>query len=137
MSGTLTDRASLLPTSRWTVPVGVAVGVGADLAFDPVHRHVPLCPFRALTGWDCPLCGSLRAVERLAHGQVDAAVHANLLLVVSLPLLAWMWLDAQTRSAAGQPRRAASPRVIAAMVLLSAAFTVVRNVPSMSALRPT
>ena len=51
--------------------------------------NVPLCPFHAATGLYCPLCGSLRGVGDLAHGHVMAALGSNLLLVVTLPLLAW------------------------------------------------
>ena len=42
--------------------------------FDPaVTWWFPSCPFYALTGWLCPLCGSLRAVHALLHGAPRAA----------------------------------------------------------------
>ena len=41
-------------------------------AFDPAHRHVPLCPFHTITGWQCPLCGGLRCADALVHGQWSA-----------------------------------------------------------------
>ena len=51
--------------------------------------NVPLCPFHAVTGLWCPLCGSLRGLELLGDGQMLAALGSNLLLVVTLPVLAW------------------------------------------------
>lgn len=45
------------------------------------------CPFHYLTGYDCPGCGSQRALFCLLHGDVKGAIHQNLLLVASLPLL--------------------------------------------------
>ena len=132
----LAARPPLWTHARWTSLTCGAAGVAGDVAFDPVHRHVPLCPFRAITGWDCPFCGSLRAVDRLVHGQVDAALQANAVLVLALPLLAWMWFDSAARRATGQRPRHAPRWAVAAGVLVLAAFTVVRNLPSMSVLRP-
>jgi hypothetical protein len=51
--------------------------------------NVPLCPFHAVTGLWCPLCGSMRGLELLGDGQVMAALGSNLLLLVTLPVLAW------------------------------------------------
>lgn len=45
----------------------------------------PKCPFRLATGYDCPGCGSQRAVHRLLHGDLAGAWHANPLLLVLLP----------------------------------------------------
>jgi Protein of unknown function (DUF2752) len=123
--------------SRSYVAAGVALlGVGADVAFDPVHRHVPLCPFHAVSGWWCPLCGSLRAVDALAHGRVPAAVHDNLLLVAVLPLLAWWWVDTLRRARGSRPRRAVAAVAVVALVALATVFTIVRNGPFGAALRP-
>jgi hypothetical protein len=57
--------------------------------YDPAKYSFFLqCPFHKLTGLDCPGCGSQRAVYSLLHGDLKGAVHHNLLLVMSLPLLA-------------------------------------------------
>jgi hypothetical protein len=47
---------------------------------------MPSCPLYALTGWLCPLCGSLRALHALLRGAPLAAFAFNPLLVVALPL---------------------------------------------------
>ena len=60
------------------------------------------CPFRALTGWDCPLCGGTRMGAALLHGDVLAAFGFNplaLLGLVILGVLGALW----TVEAAGGP----------------------------------
>ena len=88
---------------RWrrawpTALLGVgAIAVGAVLLrFNPnaAGNPLPACPFHAVTGLYCPGCGSTRALHALVHGDVATALAMNPLLVISLPLLAWMALDA-------------------------------------------
>ncbi|GIJ00457.1 uncharacterized protein DUF2752 [Sediminihabitans luteus] len=59
---------------------------------DPGARHWVTCPFLSLTGWSCPLCGSLRATHDLAHLDLAAAWASNPLWVVAVPVLALAWL---------------------------------------------
>jgi hypothetical protein len=133
VSSRLTARPSSRPIQ---VAAGAAVALAAAVAFDPAHRHVPLCPFHTITGWQCPLCGGLRCVDALVHGQWSAALHDNALLVAALPVLAWLWLDAWRRSRAGRPHRSLRRRGIVTVVVVLAAFTLVRNLGPMGALRP-
>ena len=44
------------------------------------------CPFRALTGWECPFCGGTRLGSALLHGDVAAAFAYNPLVFLSLVL---------------------------------------------------
>jgi hypothetical protein len=46
-----------------------------------------LCPFRALTGWDCPLCGGTRMGATLLHGDVSDAFMLNPLALIGLVIL--------------------------------------------------
>ena len=111
---------------------GLGVGVLAAGALtyvglvDP-HRSgsvFPLCPFKLLTGWNCPACGGLRMTHDLLHGDVSAAVTDNVFLLIGLPLLAgWaLW-----RSRRGRP--ALTPIALAVIVLAALTWTVVRNIP--------
>jgi hypothetical protein len=105
----------------------------ADVAFDPAHRHVPLCPFHALTGGWCPLCGGLRAADALAHLQWRAALHDNVVFVLALPLIALWWVR-WVRD--GRPSHRLGRGAVVAIVLVGVAFTIVRNLPFAHALRP-
>ena len=122
--------------SPWRVLGLLALATVGDVAFDPLHRHVPLCPFHAVTGWDCPLCGGLRAVDHLAHGHLAAAAHANLLVLVGLPLVALWWLDWALRARRGRPARGPGRTGTVALVAVAVLFTFVRNLPGFAALRP-
>ena len=108
----------------------------ADVAFDPSHRHVPLCPFHAVTGWWCPLCGGLRAGDALVHGRFATTVHENVLLVLALPVLAGMWTVWLRRSRTGSAGPVLRRGAVVAVVGVLIAFTVLRNLPFAGALRP-
>ena len=139
--GASTARSEHLrvPTHRRRFPVAVlAVGaLAVDDVVDPTRTHLPLCPFHALTGWDCPLCGSLRSAYSLSHLQFAEAMRDNLLFVAALPVIIAVWLDCAARSRAGRPRRVSSKPTIALVVTLAIAFTALRNLPSVSGLRPS
>ena len=78
------------------VALGAAALAGCVAAalVDP-ERSVPVtvCPFRAMTGWDCPGCGATRALHDLAGGRVVAAAEHNLLLVLAVPLVVLAYLQ--------------------------------------------
>lgn len=115
-----------------------AAGVGlAALALRLRDPHQPgswgFCPFRLLTGLDCPLCGGLRAVNDLTHGDIVAAASSNLLFVVSIPLLVLIWTRWVGRAWDGAPAAAGPSRreVFYGNVALAVTgvFWVVRNLP--------
>lgn len=84
----------------------------------------PGCPFKLLTGWNCPACGGLRMTHDLLHGDLAAAVVDNIFLLVGLPaLLAWVLL----RRRAGRP--VFTTPAIAVIVVLAVTWTVARNLP--------
>ena len=86
-----------------------------------------VCPLRATTGLDCPLCVATRATFALLRGDVVAALDHNALYVLGLPVvgvLVLLWLV--------RGRWPAWSRTAAAtwsLVIVAAAFTVARNVP--------
>ena len=59
--------------------------------FDPrQYPFYPVCFFHKTTGLLCPGCGALRAMHQLLHGHLATAFRFNPVLVVSLPILAWI-----------------------------------------------
>ncbi|HJT90954.1 MAG TPA: DUF2752 domain-containing protein [Mycobacterium sp.] len=111
-----------------------ALGTGAVLAgglayigLNDPHRPgslFPPCPFKALTGWNCPACGGLRMTHDLLHGDLSAAVVDNVFLLVGLPLLA-AWL--LTRWRRGQSLMPVPAIVV--IVVATVTWTVARNMP--------
>ena len=76
---------------RLYTTLGTGAALAAGLAYiglaDP-HRPgslFPPCPFKLLTGWNCPACGGLRMIHDLLHGDLAAAVVDNVVLLVGLP----------------------------------------------------
>lgn len=55
--------------------------------FDPSQGFFPRCIFKELTGFDCPGCGSQRAIHALLHGRVVRAWQFNPMVILSIPLL--------------------------------------------------
>lgn len=115
---------------RWYGALGTGTLLAGALGYvgfvDP-HRHgamFPPCPFRLLTGWNCPGCGGLRMVHDLLHGNLAAAVADNVFLLAAIPVLAaWILL----RRRRGQTL-APMPAVVTVAVALTA-WTVLRNLP--------
>ncbi len=110
------------------------VGAGALLAgavgyvglVDPHNTNsvYPLCPFKWLTGWNCPLCGGLRMTHDLLHGDVAATITDNVLLLFAIPALAgWILL----RRRRGRP--VLSTPAVVTITVVAIAWTVLRNLP--------
>ena len=124
---------SAAPSSRRGRLFG-ALGTGALLAgglayvgFADPHDPdflFPACPFKALTGWNCPACGGLRMTHDLLHGDFAAAVVDNVFLLVGLPaLMAWLLV----RWRRGQQLMPMSAIVV--IIVAAISWTVVRNLP--------
>lgn len=128
---------------RLRAPLVTAAGLGAAaLALHLRDPHVSgswgYCPSAALGFW-CPGCGGLRGVNDLTHGDVVAAASSNLLLVVLGPVVLLglaVWTHDRWR---GRSRSLPQPLVLAAcavVVVLTVAFTVLRNTPAGAWLAP-
>ena len=116
--------------SRVYTALGTAALGAAALSYlavvDP-HRPgavFPFCPFKLLTGWDCPACGGLRMTHDVLHGNLPAAVVDNVFLLIGLPLLAvwslWRWRR-------GRP--IVTTPLLVTVAVAAFAWTVVRNLP--------
>jgi hypothetical protein len=97
---------------------------------DPTHGP-PVCPFKAVTGWDCPGCGGTRALHQLFTGHLGAAVSYNVLAVVILPVLLWGLFVSLTKALGGPRWRSISlpHRWMWLALAAVAVFWVVRNLP--------
>jgi hypothetical protein len=143
------DDPVLLPTgydrtagaaASWRTPVlvggaGLAWIATAAIAYRPEGTSLPVaCPFHALTGLDCPGCGSTRSLGALARLDPITAMDHNLLVPVALVLLtvAWVrWLRAR-RSGVPAPELVRGPAAIVALAAVVVAFAVVRNLEAAS-----
>lgn len=64
------------------------VGMIIFYVFDPeAHTFFPKCPFLVATGYECPGCGSQRAIHRLLHFDVKGAFVQNTLILFLVPYL--------------------------------------------------
>jgi hypothetical protein len=119
-----------VPSASKPVLIGTGVAVVGSLAYiglaDP-HKPgflFPGCPFKLLTGLNCPACGGLRMTHDLLTGNIGAAVVDNVFLLVGLPLLL-AWLVVRWRR--GQQLMPVAATVT--VVVAAAVWTVVRNWP--------
>jgi hypothetical protein len=104
----------------------LAGAVGYVGLVDPHNTNsvYPQCPFKLLTGWNCPLCGGLRMTHDLLHGDLMASINDNVFLLVGMPLLAGWLLMRRRHGHSSLPMPAVLTIAVAAMV-----WTVLRNLP--------
>jgi hypothetical protein len=113
---------------------GAGVAAVVLLHFRDPHSHdaYGFCPFHAATGWWCPACGGLRAVNDLTDGRVVASLHSNVLLLPFVATVAvfWgrrMWLRRRGRPT---PPTAVFTRTSGLVTIVGVVvFTVLRNTP--------
>ncbi len=115
---------------RAAVIAAVVVGSGclAAALIDPAGGPT-LCPFKAMTQLDCPLCGATRAAHALFRGNVVGALDFNAVFVLGAPLLLWTVFVLLRRSFGGRAARLpriSRPTLLAALGAVGL-FTIVRN----------
>lgn len=124
-------------------PVLVAGGLGA--ATVALHLRDPhsqgswgMCPLAAL-GIDCPGCGGLRAVNDLSNARLLDAASSNLLFILAIPALAWVfwrWTNGRWTGRGWDPSDRWLRNAAIALALSAAVFTVLRNTTAGSWLAP-
>jgi uncharacterized protein DUF2752 len=91
----------------------------------------PPCPFRFLTGFQCPGCGSTRALHQILHGHFEAAFMLNPLLMVGIPFMLFAFLRYSVivmRGGVPRPNALPAPYIYALFVVI-VSFWVFRNTP--------
>jgi hypothetical protein len=114
-----------------------AGGLALSALFATTGIGVP-CPFLALTGWQCPLCGGTRMGAALLNGDLAAAYAFNPLVLVALiglgaVAVAWA-VEFAGGPAVGPPRRVRRrlqriPAVLWPLLamLVAVGYTMLRN----------
>lgn len=74
---------------KWIVLLVVLLGlVYLYKTYNPTEAgFFPPCPFKSLTGLQCPGCGSQRAAHHLLNFEIGKAFEKNALLVLAIPYL--------------------------------------------------
>ncbi|WP_457028258.1 DUF2752 domain-containing protein [Kitasatospora sp. P5_F3] len=131
------------PLRRLVRPLAALTAVGLPTLYvagvDPnTPGHYPTCPVLAATGWWCPGCGGLRAVHALTHGELTAAVHDNLLVVLLAVVAVLLWVGWLWAALTGgkAPRIGFGAARTVLLVLVLGLFMVLRNLPIGAALAP-
>jgi len=123
------EKSRLLAVSIW---ISLALCAVYLLLFEPGKSGFFLaCPFRKITGFTCPGCGSTRALHRLIHGDVIAAFQFNPLFVLALPLLLYVlvrYTDAAIRGKALNPKKL-NAKYIWVLFVVILSFWIFRNTP--------
>jgi hypothetical protein len=78
-----------LQKTKWIFASLILLGLMLIYAlYDPADSPIfPKCPFRSLTGYKCPGCGSQRAIHDLLHLDIAAAFRENFMLMLAIPYM--------------------------------------------------
>ena len=120
--------------SRKWGKIGLIVGGLVILAlyfiFDPaLSPWAPKCMFYALTGYDCPGCGSQRMLHALLRGDLAAAWHANAFILCISPILVALTFTAIFRKRWPRLYRILnSPPMIIGLTIAVVVWGVLRNI---------
>ena len=110
--------------------LSIAIGAIYLFIFEPGKTgFFPACPFRTLTGFTCPGCGSTRGLHRLLHGDIVSALEFNPLMVLSLPFLLYALVRYTAAAVSGRPlqRHNLDAKYIWMLFGLIVSFWIFRN----------
>ena len=124
--------------SRDIIATAMAVAVFAVIVlvygnFDPSATWwMPRCPSKIITGFDCPGCGTQRALYALLHGDLAGAVRYNfiifpagimivLLLAAQMGRYRWIFMGRMHNALNSTP-------VILTVMIMMMVWWVVRNI---------
>ena len=108
----------------------VALFAAIYFLYDPSSGDIffPKCPFFMLTGYQCPGCGSQRAIHSLLHGNVAEAIRYNALVVPALALIIIYMCDQFFGSPDSRLRRFVNhPNFILGVLIIIVMWWIFRN----------
>ncbi len=118
------------------MPVLTGVAIATGCAFvglnDPSTKTVtPPCTFYLMTGFYCPGCGMTRATHSMLNLDFVKAFRFNALLVVSIPVLIYLYVWWVTWAYSGKelPKINIPKKVTIFLIALAVVFVVGRNFP--------
>lgn len=116
---------------RWFIGLLALAAAGVLVVawlYDPMSGEFPYprCSFKALTGWDCPGCGSARALHALVHGRPADAWRDNPAVFVAVPLAALAFI-AESRRHSRLRRLLFSPLAVGVLAAATILWTIFRN----------
>src|SRR4249919_3185364 len=76
-------RQRMIAALIWVGLLAISIFLFFFNPASPANQWLPKCPFRLLTGWQCPGCGSTRACYQLLHLHPLAAFKLNPLLLMT------------------------------------------------------
>lgn len=131
------DEHPTAPTRLLSAGGILAGGAGLSALFAATGVGL-VCPFLALTGWQCPLCGGTRMGAALLRGDVTAAIAANPVALLAVGVLGLVAVAAAIELMGGpvlRPprrlgevvRRVPAPVWLVLGALAAVAYTVLRN----------
>jgi hypothetical protein len=116
----------------------VAIALSVLRIFNPATAgFYPPCLFRALTGYLCPGCGTLRALHQLLNGHVAAAFRLNPLMMLLLPYVGYSGASTAMEMVCGRalPQFFIRPAFIWILLAVILLFWILRNIPFFAALQ--
>src|SRR2546429_2527913 len=124
-------RQRLIAATVWLGLIATATFLFFFNPAEPANQFVPKCPFRMLTGLQCPGCGSTRACYQLLHLHPLAAFKLNPLMLLTLPFIVYGFLGFTRSAITGQPQRRVFIPSIYIWMWLGAMifFWIFRNTP--------
>jgi len=124
-------RQLMIIAGVWLSLSAIAIFVFFFNPASPSNQWFPKCPFRLLTGMQCPGCGSTRAFYQLLHLHPIAAFKFNPLMILTLPFIVYGFLGFTRSALMGRPQRRLfiPPIYLWAWLFLLIFFWVFRNTP--------
>jgi hypothetical protein len=124
-------RQLIITAGAWLSLAAVGIFLFFFNPASPANQWFPKCPFRLLTGMQCPGCGSTRALYQLLHLHPLAAFKLNPLMILTLPFIVYGFLGFTRSALLGKPQRRLfiPPIYLWSWLALLIFFWVFRNTP--------